>query len=54
MAQNSGISTPSGIGGIMRLNEKKSSYFNLSPTHVILFIVLLVVTRIVLEFSVKL
>jgi len=50
MAKKDTISTPGGFGGLMRFKEEYSSYINLKPTHVILFIILLVFFRIFLEF----
>ena len=44
MASNS-INVPSGFGGLMRYQEEYSSYFNLKPTYVILFVVLIIVFR---------
>ena len=40
------INMPSGFGGLMRFNEEYESLFNLRPTHVIIFVVLIVVFRI--------
>ena len=48
MADNR-INLPGGFGGLMRFNEEYESMFNLKPTHVIVFIVLIVVFRIGLE-----
>ena len=45
MADNK-ISTPAGFGGLTRFSEEYSSYINLKPTHVIVFIVLIVIIRI--------
>ena len=45
MADNK-ISTPSGFGGLMRYGEEYKSYINLKPTHVVGFIILIVVIRI--------
>ena len=42
------INMPSGFGGLTRFNEEYSSYFNLKPTHVILFVVLIVAFRFLL------
>ena len=43
------VNIPSGFGGLMRFNEDYESIFNLKPTHVIIFVVLIVVFRILLE-----
>ncbi len=37
------ISTPSGFGGLMRYNEEYPSKFKLTPTHVVAFIIAIVV-----------
>jgi preprotein translocase subunit Sec61beta len=47
MAQNS-MNMPSGFGGLMRYNEEYSSYINLKPTHVIIFVMLIVIFRLLL------
>jgi len=39
---------PSGFGGLTRYDEEYRSYINLKPTHIILFIVLIVAFRIFL------
>ncbi|MBS3070917.1 preprotein translocase subunit Sec61beta [Candidatus Pacearchaeota archaeon] len=50
MAQE-GISIPTGaFGGLMRFNEEYNSVFSLKPTHVVVFVVLIVAFRIFLEF----
>tara|TARA_B100000315_G_C14310090_1_gene465937 strand:+ start:155 stop:310 length:156 start_codon:yes stop_codon:yes gene_type:complete len=43
------INLPGGFGGLTRFNEEYSSYFNLKPTHVIIFVALIVVFRISLD-----
>jgi preprotein translocase subunit Sec61beta len=48
MAQNNQINMPAGFGGLMRFNEEYTSKFNLKPTHVIAFIILIVIFRIIL------
>ena len=40
---NQGISTPSGFGGLMRYNEEYSSKFKFKPTHVIAFVILVII-----------
>jgi hypothetical protein len=48
MAETS-VNIPSGFGGLMRFNEDYSSIFSLKPSHVIIFVVLIVVFRILLD-----
>jgi hypothetical protein len=43
---DSGVNMPAGFGGLMRYNEEYTSYFNLKPTHVIVFVVLIIFARI--------
>ncbi len=43
---DSGVNMPAGFGGLMRFNEEYTSYINLKPTHVIAFVVLIIVMRI--------
>jgi len=40
------ISMPAGFGGLMRFSEEYTSKFNLKPTHIIIFIVLIIIFRI--------
>ena len=47
MAQQ-GMSMPAGFGGLMRYGEEYPSKFNLKPTHVVGFIILVIVLRILL------
>ena len=49
MAKDVGISVPSGFGGLMRFKEEYESYFNLKPTHIIAFIILIIGFRVALE-----
>lgn len=51
MADN--INIPSGSGGLMRFKEEYSSMFNLKPTHVIVFILLIIGFRAVLQIFIK-
>ena len=44
------VNLPGGFGGLMRFNEEYSSMFNLKPTHVIIFVLLIVAFRIGLDF----
>lgn len=48
MAKDNKISMPAGFGGLMRFDEEYASKFNLKPTHVIAFIILIVAFRVVL------
>jgi preprotein translocase subunit Sec61beta len=52
MADNA-LNMPSGMGGLTRFKEEYQSKFNLKPTHVVAFVVSLVVFRIVLQILVK-
>jgi len=40
MAKQSGISTPSGFGGLMRYNEEYASKIKIKPSHILVFIIL--------------
>ena len=46
---NQGISMPSGYGGLMRYNEEYPSRFMLKPSHVILFIILIIASIAVMK-----
>ncbi|MFC1710779.1 hypothetical protein ACFLZJ_01325 [Nanoarchaeota archaeon] len=48
MAKDSGISVPSGFGGLMRFKEEYHSLFELKPSHVIAFVILIIAFRILL------
>ena len=48
MAKDS-IGVPSGFGGLMRYNEEYDSKFKLKPTHVIAFIILIIILVIALN-----
>jgi len=48
MADNR-INMPSGFGGLMRFNEEYDSIFNLKPTHVIGFVIVIIAFRFLLE-----
>lgn len=50
MAKNSGINLPSGFGGLVSYKEEYESKFMLKPTHVIVFILLIIAVRIGLAF----
>lgn len=43
-----GLNLPSGTGGLVKFKEEYQSKFNLKPTHVIAFVILILVFRIVL------
>ena len=45
----SGISLPSGYGGLMRYSEEYESKFKLKPTHVIAFIIAIIAFVIILK-----
>ncbi|HKL24075.1 MAG TPA: preprotein translocase subunit Sec61beta [Candidatus Nanoarchaeia archaeon] len=45
-----GVSSPAGFGGLMRYDEESESKFNLKPTHVIIFVVLVMGFRVLLPF----
>ncbi|HIG94923.1 MAG TPA: hypothetical protein HA283_04750 [Nanoarchaeota archaeon] len=42
---NQQINMPAGFGGLTRFNEEYGSYISLSPSHVVLFIILVVAFR---------
>jgi len=44
MADNQ-IQMPGGFGGLTRFSEEYSSKFNLKPTHVIVFIIMIIIFR---------
>ena len=50
----SNVNVPSGFGGLMRFKEEYTSKFNLKPIHVIIFIILIIVFRVILQIFVKL
>ena len=43
-----GLNLPSGTGGLVKFKEEYASRFNLKPTHVIAFVILILVFRIAL------
>jgi len=47
MADNK-ISLPGGFGGLTRYSEEYSSKFNLKPLHIIIFIILILIFRVIL------
>ena len=50
MAKNTGVSMPSGFGGLTRFSDEYASKLNLKPTHVIAFVILLIGFRVFLGF----
>jgi preprotein translocase subunit Sec61beta len=50
---DSGVNIPSGMGGLTRFKEEYQSKFNLKPTHVVAFVISLVVFRIALQIFIK-
>jgi len=50
MASDNKISLPGGFGGLMRYNEEYSSYINLKPTHVVLFVILIIAFRALMPY----
>ncbi len=53
MASDNKVSLPGGFGGLMRYSEEYNSYINLKPTHVVIFVILILVFRIVMPFILK-
>ncbi|MCX6750991.1 MAG: preprotein translocase subunit Sec61beta [Candidatus Pacearchaeota archaeon] len=53
MAQDNKINLPGGFGGLMRYSDEYSSYVNLKPAHVVLFVILIVAFRIAMPFIFK-
>lgn len=50
MAKDNKIQMPAGFGGLTRYSEEYESKFNLTPTHVIGFIIAILLFRVVLTF----
>jgi len=50
MASDNKINMPAGFGGLMRYSEEYESKLNLKPTHVIIFIILIIAMRVILPF----
>lgn len=50
MASDNKISLPGSFGGLMRFSEEYTSYFNLKPTHVIAFLIIVVAIRVLMPF----
>ncbi len=53
MASDNRINLPGGFGGLMRYSEEYSSYVNLKPAHVVLFVILIIGFRIAMPFIFK-
>jgi preprotein translocase subunit Sec61beta len=53
MASDNRVQLPGGFGGLMRYSEEYSSYINLKPTHVVLFVILIVAFRVAMPFIFK-
>ena len=53
MASDSGVNVPSGFGGLVKFKEEYPSKFNLKPTHIVLFVILIILFRIGLQLFVK-
>ena len=52
MAQEN-VNLPAGFGGLTRFKEEYESKFNLKPSQVIMFVILISVFRISLDFLLK-
>jgi hypothetical protein len=52
MADNQ-VNLPAGFGGLVRFNEEYSSFFNVKPIHVIIFVAGIIALRIFLGFYFK-
>jgi preprotein translocase subunit Sec61beta len=48
--QNQGINLPGGFGGLVSYKEEYESKFMLKPTHVIGFIIMIVILRVGLTY----
>jgi len=48
MASDNKINLPGSFGGLMRFSEEYSSYINLKPAHVIVFVIAIIVIRVML------
>ena len=45
---NTGINLPAGFGGLTSFKEEYQSKFNLKPSHIIVFVALIVLVRVML------
>jgi preprotein translocase subunit Sec61beta len=50
MASDNKVSLPGSFGGLMRFNEEYSSYINLKPAHVIIFVILIIAIRVAMPW----
>lgn len=50
MADSNTINLPSGFGGLVNYGEEYGSDFMLKPTHIIIFIALIIIFRIGLKY----
>jgi len=50
MAQDK-INMPSGYGGLLRYDEEMPSKFVLKPSHIVIFVVAIVVVALILKFA---
>lgn len=48
MAEDTRVHMPAGFGGLTRFSEEYTSKINIKPTHVIAFIILIIVFRVFL------
>jgi preprotein translocase subunit Sec61beta len=48
---DSGMSIPSGMGGLMRFNEEYPSKLRVSPEQVVVFIVIVIIAMTVLKLA---
>lgn len=53
MASDNKISLPGSFGGLMRFSEEYSSYINLKPAHVVVFVILIIAIRIFMPLVFK-
>ncbi len=45
-----GVNLPGAFGGLVRYNEEYDSKINLKPSHIILFVILIMAFRVLLPF----
>ena len=50
MAEGNSINLPSGFGGLVSYKEEYESMFMLKPTHIVVFVILIVALRIGLKY----
>ncbi len=50
MAKQQGINMPGAFGGLTRYSEEYESKFMLKPTHIVIFIILIIGLRILLPY----